>query len=82
MDDSINIRYYQVANVQATAAQLDEIVQHCSIWGDGNENICTTGEDIFNALLEGFFTHEVKQWLQAVLLSITNNKTDNVVFHK
>ncbi len=82
MDDSINIRYYQVANVQATAAQLDEIVQYCSIWANGNENICTTVEDINAAFIDDFFTPVVGQWLESVLQSLFKKGVDNVVFHK
>ena len=82
MTDSINIRYYQVANVQATAPQFREIITYCSIWLGGSDKLFTTVDDINTALIEGLLTKEVHAWLQEIQFSLIDNKAENVIFHK
>ena len=82
----MRIQFSTTVYIQATASQMDMVFDTINTWANGNENLCTTIEDIEDAAASEDVS-EASLFLSSVLEAI-NRKIANggsvgdVVFHK
>lgn len=82
----MRVQFSTTVYVQATATQLDMVLDAINTWANGNENLCTTIEDIENAVASGE-TNGANLYLAGVLDTITRKianggSVGDVIFHK
>lgn len=82
----MEIKFSTTVYIQATASQMDMVFDTINTWANGNENLCTTIEDIEDATASedvnaaSLFLSSV---LEAINRKIANGgSVGDVVFHK
>ncbi len=76
------IQLSTTAHIQATAKQLDMIFDSINTWANGNENICTTIEEIAEAVESGELKEEACHYFFKVVKALKGIKVGDIVFHK
>lgn len=78
----MEVQFSTTAYIQAAASILDMIFDSINTWANGNENMCTTVEEMAEAVESGELKEEACAYFSTVLDALKNKDVGDIVFHK
>ena len=82
----MKITFSSTAYVQATASELDMLNREINHWADGNENVCTSVEELENTAECDDISSDLRDFINVTMSWIAKKSNGgsigDVIFHK